>query len=329
MTEQNGNPRVVTTGVPISSPPVAVSLDWLSATFPYTQNAGTGESVEHVLSRFPGLHAVEHVRSAKNGYTDACELTAGILQWHETERRMKIRLLLTGDDLRRYREDVGKPVTLLERVFNSGGRMRRIDVAVDIYEKIDVRSLQLALARQPESCRARNWGRFESGEVGEWGDSYTLYLGSAKSERFIRVYDKAKEQQLDPEIGWTRIEYVARKRFAELLAEHIIENGLADGARAVVRDYVHPKLTWWENALDGPAQEVRPLGRKQTDRYRWLVNDIVPLIEEELRYQTPGSANLAMLLSDVLGEAAWAMHAANKLRKARNRVNSAVKRGAD
>ena len=148
---------------------------------------------------------------------------------------MGVYVSLSGDGVRQY-VNLGKHIDeLLALIYASpDANITRLDLAVDDKEdnKLDIdniiNSSRLGLIR----TNSRNREEYIK-NIGQLAPAKTIYIGSRKSEQFIRIYDKAKEHY-DPgkqlelyNSHWIRLEMVCRGERAKNALEFIINETAA------------------------------------------------------------------------------------------------------
>lgn len=103
---------------------------------------------------------------------------------------------------------------------------------------------------------------------------YTVYYGTPQSDKRVRIYDKAAEQDLLLE-AWTRVEAQIRKPYADKFAADILEHGLSISGRSWIRSIADfPALGWYQQALAGDTITPRNAREKQ-DKFWHYVNEYV------------------------------------------------------
>ena len=202
------SPRPVTRGESIHGEQAA-KVDWLNATFPAPSmsHAGFVQLFGRMLGR--PVFAVEGrgligfkesmTLHAKHGSTSSA---IGSLAWGGASQQGRWLLQLTGVGCQLVRDWEGVR-DLLESL---DAKLTRVDLAVDflegehsIEEALDVYHMggfQLS-GRPPATSLAGDW---LGGKAGR-----TLYVGSAKNGKMLRVYEKGK-QLGDAASDWTRFE---------------------------------------------------------------------------------------------------------------------------
>lgn len=258
-----------------------VAIHWLTATImpPGRPNAYAAHWLADKLGATVTGAGVPYPRS----YTDALALDPGAISWHSDEPRMKLCFNLTGGDCEEWYADGRAVSSTLGDLYLADGNFTRVDVAVDYHRPADIGQLVDAYEENPRWTNVTTLRPYQ--EVNREGDDVKrrwtgVYIGSRSSGRFLRVYDKATEQGIDG--PWVRIELVTRKEYANQLAANIVENGLAVAARGTIMQVARPPLSWWDDALQGDAVECPPLPRRTTDTDRWLIEDVLPVLNRRL-----------------------------------------------
>lgn len=279
----------------------AVSLDWLRYSVPWpSQFVVDDELVLSSLSDLSeaafkaavmpsaGLSLSGEVLSPPKGYNARLGLSHGSLRFHSDRPGQKIGVEFTGRDLSGLRSVGADPVALLGWIAaQSGGNVTRLDVAVDWFGKADVLDVHRAFRRgklrtSAQSAQLVEGHRRTGSKLVSNGA--TVYVGSPRSDRYLRVYDKAAEQG-ETGRSWTRIELELGGRRAAALAGLLAADPdrWEDVARAAVRQFCEaPSVGWFTAALTGPVVKLPELGRRDSDRKRWLLHQVLPALRAEL-----------------------------------------------
>jgi phage replication initiation protein len=107
--------------------------------------------------------------------------------------------------------DMNRVAAFLARV---GGRLTRVDIAVDDYEgKRTPQMVRESYLRGEFINRGQNPTPGQAGpwdNPDRWGEGLTYYIGKRQTGKMLRVYHKGREQG-DPESNWTRFEVELRR----------------------------------------------------------------------------------------------------------------------
>lgn len=201
------SPRSVTRGESPSAQ--AAKVDWLNATFPAPSMSQAvfigllcrmlGRPVFGVEGR--GLFGFQNSLTlyAKHGSSSS---SIGAVAWGGEAQRGRWLFQLTGVGCQLVRDWEG----LQELLESLGAKLTRVDLAVDFLEGQNTVDDALDLY---EAGGFQLGGRPPSTRIdGDWlggQQGRTLYVGSAKNGKMLRVYEKGK-QLGDPTSTWTRFE---------------------------------------------------------------------------------------------------------------------------
>lgn len=120
---------------------------------------------------------------------------------------------------------------------------------------------------------------------------YSQYFGSYKSDRFIRVYDKAVESGLlklaMEKAGiipvWTRVEVVTKRDYAHNLAADMADKGWQAAGSAYLRKMLgFPSIEGWSDVVKGDDVAITELPRKQPKFWQWLDSQVLPAMEKKM-----------------------------------------------
>lgn len=240
-------------------------IDWLSVTFPADLN-------EQILEAYVGHFKT--IGSGSHGYARRAQSNTGAILLADGETRQGKSLTLSGQVLEILRSTVETDAPLLDLVNLHKGRASRIDLALNILEGATTPALlwqdyQAGLVR----TKARGNKALSTAESGVEG----FYIGSLKSDKFLRVYDKALENRLQGK-NWTRLELVCRKLVARSYVQAMcnqkslrpfINKAIAEFADFAASDD-------FREATSQEDADLPILGRKEPKFWRWMSSQVVP-----------------------------------------------------
>lgn len=148
-----------------------------------------------------------------------------------------------------------------------GERVTRLDIAADFESDT-----------QPTDFAAmRDGARFKSGAIMNSEAGQTVYVGSAKSDRFARVYRYAPPH---PRSHLLRCEMVLRGDQAKQAVQFLENNSLERlcGAVGAVFGWKHPD--WIGSQWQGEALSAFRPQRHMGATTRWLVTQVLPAVEK-------------------------------------------------
>lgn len=206
------------------------------------------------------LEALDYGRAPyRFGWKDT---TAGITIWGSDELP-HFTIEISGKGCSRL-HDLG----LMESVLMNGAEFcSRIDLAIDL--ETPMTPSQVVLLR--EGGRSRTHSHIES-DKGE-----TLYLGSMHSEHYLRVYRYAEPH---PRSHLTRMEFVARRKRAKVVAGQVLLHGIVATSDALLREAGFELLCGaFEEANPVDLSSMRP-ERNSGGTTRWLITQCAPAFKK-------------------------------------------------
>lgn len=194
-------------------------IDWFRYTVPYD----TG-----IRFALPDCHITNTNPNTKRGilgYTKQIITDEGYrIAWSPERQDMGILVDISGSAINTpdWSHYTIPPDLLFHHIAEYGGRLTRIDYAVDL---IDTQYSPMYFSEQISAgaiqFRGKEWTHIERniGKRGAWRpDGNTVYLGSRTSERFLRCYDKAAQSKIMG-TSWTRIELEIKGKRAQEVGE--------------------------------------------------------------------------------------------------------------
>jgi len=171
-------------------------------------------------------------------------------------------------------------LSMLEWVLGEGGRVTRIDLAIDVFDQdIDIVALASTprIKSAPGSCR--KWNYFKGHDGG-----CTAYIGSRKSEKFLRIYDKAAEQGITDR-KWTRFELEIKGDAAKVVAEQVA--ALKEGEHAlyikgIMKAMFNPDHPLYQEIISAPAHIVTTNKDTDDNTLEWLMNSVAKTLAKTI-----------------------------------------------
>lgn len=267
---------------------LSITLDWLAFTFlEDTHEAGT-------WIRLYASDKTNVAIAARNGYREAYATKTGVVvQWNVDREEMGYHVVIAGSAIRNIleRHDMDQKA-LVQTVIDAGGNITRLDLAKDLQGvAISLDKIYQALEHGEHSGTARKFAQIHSINGGN-----TVYVGSRKSEKFIRVYDKMAESHLQGGT-WYRFELETKGMVARALAALLIEQE----TWASAFDTLARHMVDLQHIPDFQAfftKGVVPVGipklEKQTDREAWIEKQVMPAVVKHF-VEHPDSKAIALL----------------------------------
>lgn len=159
----------------------------------------------------------------------------------------------------------------LNYALDVGGRVTRLDLAVDVRDAWDIRALYELALSGGATTRTRRFSIVES------ATGKTFYAGSRTSQKFLRIYDKGGEQGTG--LPWTRIELECKGDFAANIARYIDNNGTS-GIPAIIRGFLDfQTVPTWCDVMNSNMDTISPARiERGRDTRRWLLELVAPAL---------------------------------------------------
>jgi len=264
-------------------PTVDCHLDWVRYTCPAYAEMALIEQLERARPPGNAFAMTDEVIDIGQGYNHGQRLNNGAIFWHDARPEQGISVQLTGADLNSIRGGDLTEIALLEFIQAARGKMSTLHSCINVHDAgAHVGDLIDQHAAGTLQTTAKKAGVYSSKAKvnGEWITGDTLYIGSAKSQVQIRVYDKAAEQGISSD--WTRIEIVWRGRHAAAAHLRMCQSGIAATTRGAISRQMNSPSEWWKMAMNGEAVEPLTVPRKLSNRYEWLRRAVLPALQREI-----------------------------------------------
>lgn len=155
----------------------------------------------------------------------------------------------------------------------------RIDLAIDVKNGcIDIRALEQMFEDGATVTNAIAKLYMTAGkDKGE-----TLYIGSEKGNRRLRIYDKMAETKADK--AWTRLELQIRHRMAQIAAKTIADgDGQNPPVAGIIRGFVDfPYSQEWGDVIGCDNVEMATVEKYKSNRAEWLLTTCVAALAAEM-----------------------------------------------
>lgn len=252
-------------------------IDTLSVTLPWDGNPHKVPNVQYVTYEpLSGGISGYSVREQNPQY--------GFERRYSPERpQQRVQFYFTGESIRTLKDD-DKWIEVIGSLVTRGARATRIDLAIDYLNRTDctVDSLLTELLAIPASERTyRKPPKIYSG-VGHDGQLHaqTIYLGSTKSDKMLRIYDKGIEQyekgRIPEPVNWIRAELQARRDYAATLWGFLTNTATGKPARQRISGFMRAvvPLSLWNDA----EPTILNIPVRNKDTYKWLVTQVAPAV---------------------------------------------------
>lgn len=230
---------------------ISSKIDWLTLTRTYSKHPlgnatmtrwGAESLASDIIADLCGTTGRLIVGKPQRFYAYTFEdaLTGANVAISEDLFQQGVRVTLSGSALAKH----GFPDDLLRAALLAEWKVTRIDLAIDwVGCTSTVGLIAAAYEDRNGENKRRSWSSIHS------PDGETLYVGSRKSARMLRVYDKGAEQK-KPDMNWVRFEM----EFKDYAAPEAAERWLADRGFAYAQ--VLDMLALGDTDITAPLAEI-------------------------------------------------------------------------
>lgn len=257
------------------------AIDWLSATFqpPVTDFAVRGAAAFG--------YAAKAWTDAKpmHGYTLAVQHPFGhIIMTNPGRPEMGTHLIMGGGSLSRLIDGGINPLTMVKWCIDEGAKISRLDLAIDLYETpCNILALPTLARVKNDPGSALKWSLVQSSDGGA-----TVYIGSRKSDKFMRIYDKAVQMGL-PDSPWTRFELELKRDTAREIAAFLVGLPIAqqsDYIKGIMKGLFNPDDTLYQSVMTGESIHVGSTKDASDNTLEWLVNSVAKTLAKQMKQKS-------------------------------------------
>lgn len=251
------------------------SVDWINYT---ALELGT-----RVLSTvpYPGKDQSWQPTQPSKGYNNALQNQQGCkISWHNKRDDMGVHVQYSGQTLNKYSAEGTTPKMIAIHHNLSHDRCTRIDLALDAREEhLSIGSLASIVKHSTDGLKIKSFSHIVSQDGGE-----TLYLGSRQSEQYIRVYNKAAEQNMQGD--WIRIELELKGSRAHQIGAQMALKGEGDMtaiARGMIKNLADFPDANWQRVIGDMAVSIGKARVDEPDTKGWLLGSVAPAMGRYIR----------------------------------------------
>lgn len=238
---------------------------------------------------------------AVSPYNCAQKIGNASVYWSDFFPEFKIMVRLDGHSLAEMRKGGASDSLLYEWIERMNGNVTRIDLAIDLFDceayPVDILHAwecdQFMTTAQSVTLIEKKRRKKSAGS--------TVYIGSRDSERFVRAYDKGKEQKTD--LDWIRVELEMKGKRAMQSYELAHKEGTDGATLGMLRDVVEwSDVDWFEDIFAGRDDliDISSIGRPETNHERWLRTVCIPAVAEAAKHGLYGVEHqLRAILADI------------------------------
>lgn len=264
-----------------NQPSITVKIDWITATKSYDsmrikppESVAQANAIARNIARsIPYCNGEKVTRSERHvAYYEHIFNVGDLLQLAISERQSQgVKILITGSQLAVGQEEE-------ERLWNDlrhgDWNLTRVDVAYDFFNfgRSLLWIMEKCLYRQVTAKKhAAVWRLTPNGD--------TIEIGSRSSEKWLKIYEKGKEQRT--EYDWLRVELELKGRVVKTLKRSELEEVYRRAAKYILTmsgnlpDFMNDFFIEFSHGAHNPQ-----LPRKSTKNSRelWLMTQVMPAL---------------------------------------------------
>lgn len=256
---------------------VGFSLDWLSVTVKGVSDT----TVARALLFGQDMSAYLEV-TPMNGYSWAIRHPFGHVVMSNSKRAdMGVHVMFSGSALNELHKGGISPLEMIKWALEQDAKVTRIDLALDLYgTPVDMERLYRSKQVKGKEGGSKKRSKIENDEGG-----FTIYFGSRKSAKVLRVYNKAAEQNL-PGVVWTRFEMEVREDAAHEVAAAIVNISAEDASHytmGLIKGHYNADDELYQLLLDAPARHVATTKDASDATLDWLMGTVAKTVAKQMR----------------------------------------------
>jgi len=159
---------------------------------------------------------------------------------------------------------------------NHNARLTRVDIQATILKPEEWSQVRL----YNRVDRLGRGGDILHDDDKKFGRLYTVYIGSKKSDRFMRVYDKPTDDgvclRAEMQLSHQQAEMYGRRWLSGRISESAAFAGALEWSGDKKLDET------FRSIVEGWKGLLPPYVRKETDTDKWLVDDVLPVLARRL-----------------------------------------------
>jgi len=252
---------------------LTTTIDWLSFTIPYEVDYAP------FITQYASSASSTPV-SPQFGYTKGWRMGEDILLFsHDIREDMGTHIILSGKTLGNLQRRGFGVNVVLRSVLQLKARVTRLDLAKDATDEgISLPEIWRDIDGKCSNGRTKKFSQVQGSDGG-----HTIYGGSRESERFLRIYDKAKEQG-DGIGDYKRCELELKGDVARAVAVMLSESDKwGEIFNGLLTNMVNVPCKSFQSFLGGSNAIGTPKIEKQTDREKWIETQVISAVVEHHR----------------------------------------------
>lgn len=256
---------------------VGFALDWISMTVKGVGDTGVARALLF------GQDMTSYLQiNPMNGYNLAVRHPFGHIVMSNSKRAdMGVHVMFPGQCLKQLVLGGVMPLSLIKWGVDQGAKITRLDLAIDVHDTpVDMNQLYASKQVKGLEGSSKKRSKIENDDGG-----YTIYFGSRKSAKMLRVYNKAAEQGLQG-VMWTRFEMEIKEHAAHetgIAMEDMSSDQAAFYTMGVIKGHYNADLPLFQQIMAAPAQHVSTTKDESDQTLKWLFDSVSKTVAAQMR----------------------------------------------
>jgi len=253
------------------------AVDWLSCTF----KGITDKAIRKALL-FGQKDDVWQPIKAMHGYSWAIQHPFGhIVMGHVARPIMGTHIMLPGQALAKLQAGGVDAMLLVKWAVEEGGKITRLDLAIDVRDQqIDIPMLRECPQVKTHPGSTKRWHLHEGDDGGA-----TLYVGSRKSDKMMRIYDKAAQMDMT-DCLWTRFELEVKRETSAKVAAALVSlpsGEIPHMVKGMMKGLFNPDISIYQRIMEAPAVHVPSTKDTSDNTLDWLFNSVAKTLAKQMK----------------------------------------------
>ena len=264
---------------PVTDPKTRIThcIDWLTVTYPCDLG------IQNVYPVHSAFETTGEVLSTNwRNYTRLMKFNHGKILWNPERPEQRICVEYSARGLFDLHQAGLLAETLLAHALECDGNITRLDFAVDYFGPSSPQELYDEAEAGRVKTRAHTYSSWKTTKLKKRGagDDLSFYLGSNKSARTLRCYDKAKKLRVSG--PRTRLELTMREGLGNRVAAAMLQAGMGPAGKSAIRDFFQCDVDWFKEAVEGESVNIPDAPYKEPKTREWLMDSVTKSLSKQV-----------------------------------------------
>jgi len=257
-----------------------ISVDFLSATYHVDPLLFTRVQMPVVFARAINQQFAYRDSGYYSYNNSLVSKTGALIMWNDQRREMGVHVAFNGATL----STIDWYDAMVSTLKNENATLTRVDIAIDTADFLGDKNTDI-LEYYEKTVSGEFVGRKRKiVPVGLIESGITIYVGSRTSDKYLRIYDKAKERGIENS-SWVRLELVVKgdaarsltSKLRSVISEERGREGVGRVLIGVFKSFIWFRNYDFDNAFSAFDTVTLKSDKLSKNTLRWL-NGMVPTI---------------------------------------------------